>query len=98
MLIIYFSLYIYYKEKQQRRSIITGVLIVILICTASLASLSITKYYILALIQMIISAFAVSLIYNQIRKDEVVIKMLVDLALFFCSFQIQRDWVFKLKQ
>jgi len=55
---------------------------------------SMTKYYILALIQMLLSAIGVSLIYMQIHQGEVVIKMIVDSALFLGSFRIQRDWVF----
>lgn len=42
MLIIYGSLYIYYKEKKQRKNIIIGSLIVVIICTASLISLTST--------------------------------------------------------
>ena len=53
-----------------------------------------TKYYILAIIQMLLSAIGVSLIYMQIHQGEVVIKMIVDSALFLGSFRVQRDWVF----
>jgi len=57
---------------------------------------SIIKYYILCLIQMLISAFAVSFIFNIIgRHSEVLIKIIVDIILFFINFKIQREWVFK---
>lgn len=55
------------------------------------------KYYLLAIIQMFVSALGVSFIYNQIHQYEVVIKMVVDSGLFLTSFRIQRDWVFKSK-
>lgn len=55
---------------------------------------SIVKYYILAIIQMLLSALGVSLIYNQVHQSEVIIKMLVDSTLFLGSFRVQRDWVF----
>jgi hypothetical protein len=55
---------------------------------------TIAKYYILALIQMFISALGVSLLYNQFHQGEVVIKMIVDSLLFVTSFRVQRDWVF----
>lgn len=57
---------------------------------------SIIKYYILCIIQMSISAGLVSYLYNLIgQKDEVLIKILVDVVLFFINFKIQKEWVFK---
>ncbi|MEY7998850.1 glycosyltransferase [Clostridium sp. Mt-5] len=58
---------------------------------------SIIRYYILATVQMLLSALGVSLIYNQIHQGEVFIKIIVDLMLFFGSFKVQRNWVFKLE-
>lgn len=55
---------------------------------------TVAKYYILALIQMFISGFGVSMLYSQFHQGEVVIKMIVDSLLFITSFRVQRDWVF----
>lgn len=57
---------------------------------------SIIKYYALCIIQMIISAILVSYVYNLIGKQgEVLIKIIVDIILFFMNFKIQKEWVFK---
>lgn len=57
---------------------------------------SIIKYYILCMIQMIVSALLVSYIYKFIgQKGEVLIKIIVDIILFFMNFKIQKEWVFK---
>jgi putative flippase GtrA len=55
---------------------------------------TVNKYYLLSVVQMLISAIGVSLIYSQVRQGDVIIKMIVDSALFLASFTIQRDWVF----
>jgi hypothetical protein len=52
------------------------------------------KYYILALIQMFISGFGVSMLCSQFHQGEVIIKMIVDSLLFITSFRVQRDWAF----
>ncbi len=57
---------------------------------------SIIKYYILCIIQMFISAGLVSYIFNLIGQNgEVIIKIIVDIILFFINFKIQKEWVFK---
>jgi glycosyltransferase involved in cell wall biosynthesis len=55
---------------------------------------TVNKYYMLSVVQMLISALGVSLIYSQVHQGDVIIKMIVDSALFLASFTIQRDWVF----
>lgn len=57
---------------------------------------SIIKYYILCIIQMVVSATLVSYLYNLMgQKEEVLIKVIVDVILFFINFKIQKEWVFK---
>lgn len=54
------------------------------------------KYASLAVVQMAASALFVTLLVNAISIcPEVVIKIVVDTALFFLSYFIQRKWVFK---
>lgn len=56
---------------------------------------SILKYYILCVLQLLVSWGFVLCVYNQIHWDTTIIKVLVDTVLFFVSYQIQRQWVFK---
>src|SRR5699024_8008475 len=54
------------------------------------------KYFLLAVIQMACSAGLVSLLYALTGGfSELVIKICVDVFLFFISFQIQREFVYK---
>lgn len=55
---------------------------------------SFTKYYILCIVQMLISAWAIRLIYSYNGVSETLIKILIDTLLFIISFHIQRDWVY----
>ncbi len=58
--------------------------------------ITITKYYILAALQMSISYFAVLNLSGLMPyTNTTLIKVLVDFVLFIISFQIQREWVFK---
>lgn len=55
-----------------------------------------TKYYILAVLQMSLSYFAVLSLSNSLLIIyTTIVKVLVDFVLFLLSFQIQREWVFK---
>ena len=56
------------------------------------------KYYILCVIQMLISGLAVSLIVDKLKVGKVIIKVIVDAILFFVSYKIQQQFVFKLKE
>ncbi|WP_310602468.1 bifunctional glycosyltransferase family 2/GtrA family protein [Anaerosporobacter sp.] len=56
---------------------------------------SIGRYYILAVLQMAVSALLVTVVYSIIPVNESVIKAVIDCILFLVSFQIQREWVFK---
>ena len=57
---------------------------------------SIIKYYILCIIQMLVSAGGVSYVYNLVgEKNEILIKIIVDIILFFVNFKIQKEWVFR---
>ena len=54
------------------------------------------KYALLALIQMTCSAALVSLLYQITGGfSETILKICVDIALFFLSFQIQREFIYK---
>ncbi len=58
--------------------------------------ITMTKYYILAIIQMGLSyLFVYILSRSSIIVHTTIIKLLVDFVLFLISFQIQREWVFK---
>lgn len=58
---------------------------------------AIGKYSLLAVCQMACSAFLVNLLYGLIGGTEVVVKMPVDILLFFISFAIQREFVYRSK-
>lgn len=52
------------------------------------------RYYVLCIIQMLVSAYGVHMIYSLVGQNEVLIKVLVDTILFMVSFYVQREWVF----
>ncbi len=56
---------------------------------------TIIKYYILCVIQMLLSAKLVELIYASCAGGAVIIKIIVDSILFIISYQIQQRWVFR---
>lgn len=56
---------------------------------------SIVKYYALVLVQMFVSAFAVSAIYDNLGGSATFIKLIVDTIIFIVNFYLQREWVFK---
>lgn len=56
------------------------------------------KYAALAVIQMGLSAFLVNLLYPHFGGAEVLVKVPVDVILFFLSFVIQREFVYKEKK
>lgn len=53
------------------------------------------KYCLLAVCQMMCSAFLVNTLYGLVGGTEVFIKMPVDILLFFLSFVIQREFVYR---
>jgi dolichol-phosphate mannosyltransferase len=59
------------------------------------ASLSIFKYYALAVTVMLVSAGAVQGLYALLGTGEVYLKVLVDIILFLASFLSQKYWVFR---
>ncbi len=59
--------------------------------------LSIIKYIILSIIQMLVSGYAVNFIAQYININTTFIKILVDVVIFVANFFIQREWVFKNK-
>ena len=61
----------------------------------SLVKSTIVKYYILATIQMFLSYVCVNNLFSLLQINATLIKLIVDVILFFISFQIQREWVFK---
>lgn len=58
---------------------------------------SIIKYFVLVIIQMVISAFAVSSLFELLHINSTLIKVVVDTIIFIANFVIQREWVFKKK-
>lgn len=58
---------------------------------------SLIKYLILCIVQMFISAFAVSELYKVLQVNSTLIKVVVDTIIFLLNFVIQREWVFKKK-
>jgi putative flippase GtrA len=58
-------------------------------------SKSITRYFVLVVLQMLISAFTVSEIFLFVHISSTVIKVIVDTVIFVINFIIQREWVFK---
>lgn len=56
---------------------------------------TIVKYYSLCVVQMILSALLVSVVWHLLGGSETIIKICVDTVLFFVSYQVQRRWVFK---
>lgn len=59
---------------------------------------TIFKYYMLCIVQMALSAGGVSLLYNFSLFSETICKIIVDLVLFFISYNIQRKFIFKNKE
>ena len=55
---------------------------------------TIIKYYVLCVIQMLVSGILVSILYNWLGISEVIIKIIVDTILFFVNYKIQRLWIF----
>ncbi len=58
---------------------------------------SLLKYYSLCIVQMLVSATLVSLIWKYTKYGETSIKIVVDSVLFLLSYFIQQRWVFKRK-
>lgn len=56
------------------------------------------KYCLLAVVQMFCSAFLVDLLYGMTGGYEVAVKIPVDVLLFFLSFVIQREFVYRKKE
>ncbi|MEG2814399.1 MAG: GtrA family protein, partial [Oscillospiraceae bacterium] len=53
------------------------------------------KYYVLCGIQMLLSATLVNVLANFLNLFKILIKFIADTFLFFVSFSLQREWVFK---
>ena len=56
---------------------------------------SLKKYYLLAIVQVMVSMGGVYALTRLLGIHSTVIKAAVDFILFFASFQIQREWVFR---
>lgn len=56
---------------------------------------SLTKYYILVIIQMCISGLLVFSIHNFVSIDETIIKIPVDIVIFIINYFVQKKWIFK---
>lgn len=67
----------------------------------STSKLSLLKYYVLCVTQMVVSAGFVSIIASLLPTNVIgktTIKCFVDIILFFCSFVIQKKWVFRVDE
>lgn len=62
--------------------------------TTEKISKTIVGYYLLAIVQMLCSWVFVYLLATKLQLPKVVIKMLVDTALFFISYRIQKKYIF----
>lgn len=60
-------------------------------------AVTIRRYSLLAVCQMACSAFLVNMLYGLIGGMEVAVKMPVDILLFFISFAIQREFVYRVR-
>lgn len=66
----------------------------------SAAPKSFIRYYALCIIQMLLSAgvvAALSVLFAAGKTGKLIIKLITDTCLFFASFGVQREWVFKKK-
>ena len=57
--------------------------------------LAVIRYYILCVIQMLVSGLAVTAIIYIFKYPDVLLKVIVDSMLSIVSFKIQKEWVFK---
>lgn len=58
---------------------------------------TILKYYLLVVIQMLISALLVDNLYNLIKINASIIKAPVEFMIFICNYLIQKAFIFKNK-
>ncbi len=56
------------------------------------------RFVFLTLAQMLASALLVNILVNLTGIDEVLIKLVVDVTLFFISYQVQHRWIFEKKK
>ncbi|MEG2082248.1 MAG: bifunctional glycosyltransferase family 2/GtrA family protein, partial [Oscillospiraceae bacterium] len=56
------------------------------------------KYILLCVVQLCLSAFFVEKLFLILHINESIVKIMTDMILFFISFTIQREWVFKSKK
>lgn len=61
----------------------------------SKARRSLSKYFSLVVLQMVVSALLVYLLFLLFRQGEVILKVIVDSFLFFVSYYVQKRWIFK---
>ena len=52
------------------------------------------KYYCLCIVQMLASALLVTVLCSIIPFAETILKIIVDIVLFFISYHIQQRWIF----
>lgn len=60
--------------------------------------LTLIKYYILCILQMLVSACLVLIFTNILPISKNIIKIIVDLLLFFISYKIQQNYIFIIKR
>ena len=56
---------------------------------------TIIKYYLLVIVQMLVSALGVKNLYSLIKINPTIIKIPVEIILFMCNYFIQKIFIFK---
>ena len=56
------------------------------------------KYYVLCIIQMMVSGILVQNLYSKVKIGATLIKLVVDIFIFMVNFYIQKKWIFKEKK
>ncbi len=57
--------------------------------------ITLTKYYCLVVVQMLVSSTSVFFLHQLFRVPETIIKIPVDVVLFIVNYWIQKNWIFK---
>ena len=59
---------------------------------------SLLRYVVLAVCQLLLSMGLTGGLTRLLGIDEIIVKIVVDIVLFMCSFKIQQRWVFAKKR
>ena len=59
---------------------------------------SLLKYFILVIVQMLISGLSVTFLTETLNSNAPITKLIIDTFIFIVNFVIQREWIFKNKE